>query len=155
MIWLYVPSRRKTLLTASKEGVLQLLGKRRDGQARDHVVDAIDPAVGEDRRQVADVAFDDLEIRHVLKPLAQQAGEIGVALDHDNPAVRPGVPGDHPGDRSGAGPQLDQRIDCRPSRCCGPSSRDSQRLLGATLAIAVPCLRNLPRNSVKSFIGRG
>ena len=30
---------------------------------------------------------------------------------------------------------------------------DNQRLLGATLAIAVPCVRNLPRKSVKSFIG--
>ena len=30
--------------------------------------------------------------------------------------------------------------------------RDSHGLLGATLAIAVPCLRNLPRNSVKSLI---
>ena len=59
--------------------------------------------------------------------------------------------GDHAGDRAGAGAELDERL-ARAQSILATVVRDSQRLLGATLAILVPCVRNLPRKSAKSFI---
>ena len=78
------------------------------------MVDSIDSAAGKDRVQIADVALDDVEVGHVAKPIPQQAGKIVVTLDDDNPAIRPGVPGNDSRDRACPGPQLDQGIDCRP-----------------------------------------
>ena len=79
------------------------------------------------------------------------ACEIGVAFDHDDAAGGANPLGDRPSDRPGAAAQLDERSGL--SQSMFPMvKRDSQRLLGATLAMAVPCLTNLPRKSAKSFM---
>ena len=88
--------------------MLSFARKGRDRQSRDHVIDRCDPAVSQDRLQLADVPFDDFEVGAALEALAQEAGEIRVALDRDNPATRLDMLADDPGDRPGARAELDQ-----------------------------------------------
>ena len=136
--------------TASKE--VRCRSRGNDGTGRPEITWSTARSRGRrGSRQVADVALDDLEIGQLAEPLAEQPGEVGVAFDDDDPAFRAGPLGDHPGDRPGAGTELDERPALSQSML-RTVVRDSQRLLGATLAMAVPCLRNLPRKSVKSFI---
>ena len=72
------------------------------------MVDRSDPAISQDRLQLTDVPFDDFEIRAILKPFAQKAGEIRVALDHEDAAIRLDTLADDSGNRSRARAQLDQ-----------------------------------------------
>ena len=130
---------------------MKVPGERGDGQAGDDVVGLADTSVAEDPGQVANVALDDVEVLPVAESVAEQAAEVGVSLQHDHPAAGRRPLGEDPRDRPGSRAQLDDHP--------GPLQsmfrtvvRDSQGLLGARLAIAVPCLRNLPRNSVKSLM---
>ncbi len=93
-----------------KQGVLQFLRKGRDRQARDHVVNPVDPAILEDRAQVAYVPLNNLDVGPVPEPLLQQANEVVVALDDHNAAFAAGPLGHDAGDRAGPRSQLEQHV---------------------------------------------
>ena len=54
------------------------------------MIDLTDATVGEDLGQVADVALDDVEVGEAVEPLVEQPGEVGVALEDHDPALRAG-----------------------------------------------------------------
>ncbi len=99
MIWLNVPSGRRIDRTT-----------RNSASRRDHVVDLRDPPIGQDHGQVDGVAFDDLEVGQRSEAIAEQAGEVAVALDHEHPRSGPRPLGEHSRDRARAGSQLDQML---------------------------------------------
>ena len=76
-------------MTDAEQVALEVLRERGDGEARDHVIDLRDPAVGEHRGQVADVALDDVEVGQAVEPLVEQPGEVGVAFEDDDAALGP------------------------------------------------------------------
>jgi hypothetical protein len=110
-----------------EEPMLQVAGKRRHRQAGDDVICLTDTPVGQDCRQVANITVDDLEV--------------GMAPDSAKTRVIGPVPAPNSTITRAAVQSMFRTV-----------VRDSQGLLGARLAMVVPCFRNLPRNSVKSLI---
>ena len=108
------PPGGQDLLDDAEEVALEVLGERGDGQARDHGIDQVDPAPAEDLGQVADVPLDHVEVGEALISFAEDPGEVGVALQDDDPAVGRRLLGQDLGDRAGARAQLDQHLDAVP-----------------------------------------
>ena len=71
------------------------------------MIDPADPAVGEDRGQVADVALDDVEVGAGREPLAEQAAKSGSRSRTTTRQSGGALLGEDPRDRPGAGTQLD------------------------------------------------
>ena len=79
------------LLDDPEQVALKVLGERGDGQARDDVVDLVDPAVGRgsSARSRTSPSITS-KLGAVVKPLAEQPGEVGVALEDDDAGSRDG-----------------------------------------------------------------
>src|SRR5262245_43954997 len=95
------------------------------------MIDARDPPLFEDRRQVSGVTVNDLKLGDMLKTREQDSSEVGVALEHDNPAIGMSLLREDLCDRSGPCSQLDHHAGLPPvdglyRRARKPSAARSQ-----------------------------